>query len=159
MNAGFTPRNGSSDRASAASAPGRTPLIRQARAINDARPSEVVAAIYARVGIDAGRPPTRTRPQVALLGLTYKPDIDDLRESPALEVARRLLAENRVEVLLVEPHLARSPIDGEALHDPEAALFAADLAVVLVAHRRFRDLDHSRQGLEILDCVGLWRER
>ncbi|MEZ4382770.1 MAG: UDP-N-acetyl-D-mannosamine dehydrogenase [Nannocystaceae bacterium] len=140
----------------AASAPGRTPLIRQARAINDARPGEVVAAIYARLGVDGPRSPARARPAVALLGLAYKPDIDDLRESPALEVARRLVADDRVEVLLVEPHLGRSPIDGQALHDPEAALFAADLAVVLVAHRRFRDLDR-RPGLEILDCVGLWR--
>lgn len=139
----------------AACAPERTPLIQGARAVNDARPGQVVAEIYRRTktALEASGP----RPRVALLGLAYKPDIDDLRESPAMAIARTLVADGRVDVLLVEPHLRNSPIDGCPLVAVDEALERADLAVVLVAHRRFRGIDTGRyEGLETLDCVGLW---
>ena len=47
-------------------------------------------------------------PIIALMGLAFKPDIDDLRESPALQVAETLLAENKYHLLLVEPNLEKS---------------------------------------------------
>ncbi len=147
----------------AACAPERTPLIQRARAVNDARPGQVVAEIYRRTGAAPDTAPeprsgaTSPRPRVALLGLAYKPDIDDLRESPAMQIARTLVADDRVDVLLVEPHLHRSPIEGSPLVAVDEALARADLAVVLVAHRRFRGIDAGRyDGLETLDCVGLW---
>ncbi len=148
----------------AACAPAQTSLVQQARAINDARPDEVVAEIYRRTGLgsdnsdnsNASGKPT-TRPAVALLGLAYKPDIDDLRESPAMTIARKLVADGRVETLLVEPHLEHSPIDTAPLLSAKEALERAQLAVVLVAHRRFRQLDRKHYAdLDFLDCVGLW---
>ncbi len=143
----------------AACAPEQTSLVQRARAINDARPHEVVAEIYRRTGVhirDRSSGP-KTRPTVALLGLAYKPDIDDLRESPAMEIARTLIADDRVETLLVEPHLERSPLEAAPLLSVEEALGRAQLAVVLVAHRRFRQLDRRHiAGVDLLDCVGLW---
>ena len=132
-----------------ASAPADTPLIRAARAVNDARPAHVVAAVRRHAE-------RFKRPRVALLGLSYKADIDDLRESPALEVARQLHADGDLELLLVEPHLARSPIDGLPLHTAEDALAAADIAVVLVAHRAFRRLPRALfHRPAVVDAVGL----
>jgi UDP-N-acetyl-D-mannosaminuronate dehydrogenase len=74
-----------------------------------------------------------------------------------MAIARTLVADGRVDVLLVEPHLRSSPIDGCPLVAVDEALERANLAVVLVAHRRFRGIDTGRyEGLETLDCVGLW---
>jgi UDP-N-acetyl-D-mannosaminuronic acid dehydrogenase len=132
-----------------ASAPEDTPLIRAAREVNDGRSGRVVA----RVAELAER---FKRPRVACLGLTYKPDIDDVRESPALGVVRKIHAELDAELLVVEPHLRKCPIEGLSLHEPEDALRQADIVVILVAHRQFQRL--SRELFtrpSVIDTVGL----
>jgi UDP-N-acetyl-D-mannosaminuronic acid dehydrogenase len=100
------------------------------------------------------------RPKVACLGLTYKPDIDDLRESPALHIARALAADPELELSLVEPHLQRSPIAEAPLVSLTQALADADILVILVAHRQFRHLrpDHLLH-LMVVDPVGLLSAR
>ena len=131
-----------------ASAPERTPLIQAARAVNDARPAQVVA----RVAALAER---FKQPRIACLGLSYKPNIDDLRESPALDVVRALMS-LQADLMIVEPHLDESPIEGLPLVEAEAALRAADIVVVLVAHRQFSRL--SRELFtrpSVVDTVGL----
>lgn len=131
-----------------ASAPETTPLIRAARQVNDTRPDRVVA----RVAELAER---FKRPRIAVMGLTYKPDIDDMRESPALEVARRLCA-LEAEIVLVEPHIATSPIEGVSLTAAEPALRTADIAVILVAHRAFSRLSRDLfTRPSVVDTVGL----
>jgi UDP-N-acetyl-D-mannosaminuronic acid dehydrogenase len=131
-----------------ASAPEATPLIRAARQVNDARPERVVA----RVAALAER---FKQPRIAVMGLSYKPDIDDMRESPALEVARRL-ASLDAEIVLVEPHLAASPIEGLPLMAAEPALRTADIAVILVAHRAFARLPRDLfTRPSVVDTVGL----
>jgi UDP-N-acetyl-D-mannosaminuronic acid dehydrogenase len=137
----------------AASAPHDTPLIQAARRVNDERPArvlEMVRSLAARL----------RRPKIACLGLSYKPDIDDLRESPALHVARSLAADGDSELVLVEPHLQRSPIDGVPLVSLDEALRSADIVVILVAHRQFRHLrpDHLLR-LMVVDTVGLLNPR
>jgi UDP-N-acetyl-D-mannosaminuronic acid dehydrogenase len=106
----------------AAAAPQDTPLIQAARRVNDQRPERVLAQVRhlaARL----------RRPKVACLGLAYKPDIDDLRESPALHIAQALAADPELELLLVEPHLQRSPI-------AEAPLVSLDQALADRRHPR-----------------------
>ena len=68
------------------------------------------------------------------MGLAFKPDIDDLRESPALQVADTLLAENKYNLLLVEPNLEES--DKYDLTDYENV--NANIVVYLVAHKEFK---------------------
>jgi UDP-N-acetyl-D-mannosaminuronic acid dehydrogenase len=89
--------------------------IRLARDINDGQPERVVQQVIA-----AAAP--FERPVIACLGLTYKPDIDDLRESPALEITVRLAGLGLGSILVVEPHLAELPADliatGVALNLP-----------------------------------------
>ncbi len=137
----------------AAAAPQDTPLIQAARQVNDQRPERVLTQVRhlaARL----------RRPKVACLGLTYKPDIDDLRESPALHIARALAADPELELSLVEPHLQRSPIAEAPLVSLTQALADADILVILVAHRQFRHLrpDHLLH-LMVVDPVGLLSAR
>lgn len=134
--------------------PQQTPLIRTAREVNDAKPRQVAERVAAVA--DRYRDPT-----IALLGLTYKPNVDDLRESPALQVARDLARRKVGRLLVVEPHVADLP-EGLASHPRveavtlQEATAQADIVVVLVAHNRFRALDRGALGHKILiDTVGL----
>lgn len=137
----------------AAAAPQDTPLIQAARQVNDQRPERVlgqVRQLAARL----------RRPKVACLGLAYKPDIDDLRESPALHIAQALAADPELDLLLVEPHLQRSPIATAPLIGLADALAAADILVILVAHRQFRHLRPDQLlHLMVVDPVGLLSSR
>lgn len=132
-----------------ATAPEQTPLIHAARTVNDGRPQRVVDRVRALAE-------RFKRPRIACLGLSYKPNIDDMRESPALDVVRSLQQSIDAELLVVEPHLEHSPIEGLALVDAEEALQQADVVVILVAHRQFRRL--SRELFtrpSVIDTVGL----
>lgn len=137
-----------------ASAPEETPLIQAARAVNDARPLQVLADLRAVLAPENG-------PQVvALLGLSFKPDIDDLRASPALRIAQDLAAEGLGEIWVVEPHLTELPAAlaarGAKLVSLECAQAKADVLCALVRHSAFPDLGRSlRSGQKLLDYVGL----
>ena len=112
-----------------AAAPSSTGLMRKAREVNDRKPHWVVERV-------AGHADRFKKPRVACLGLTYKPDVDDLRESPAVEVAKALLARIDGEVFIVEPNLESHPeFELADLHD---AVRKADIVVFLVAHSAFR---------------------
>jgi len=138
------------------SAPDETDLIRTARKINDSKPAHVVKQITnIATKIELLK--------VACLGLTYKADIDDLRESPAVEVVRQLAATEVGEILIVEPYVNSLPdslanLDRIQLCDLDTALSLADVLVLLTDHQVFRDID--RQTLNkhrILDTRGAWR--
>jgi UDP-N-acetyl-D-mannosaminuronic acid dehydrogenase len=114
-------------------APAEARLLRTAREVNDAKPGHVLARIRAQVAPGAA---------VACLGLAFKANIDDLRESPALDIAVHLAAEG-YRVLAVEPHITTLPVAlaGRAeLVDLPAALARADAIVLLVDHRAFGSL-------------------
>ena len=83
------------------------------------------------------------KPKVVLYGLAYKPDIDDLRESPAIEIATELMAHG-IDISCVEPHI--TSLDKFNLVDFDAAM-SCDLHIELVKHSQFRDLfDHENLG-------------
>lgn len=90
-------------------------------------------------------------PVIACLGITYKPDIDDIRESPSLFIVKQLLAEGYA-VLTVDPHAGN--VNGLQFASLEAALCGADIFVVLVAHSAFRNTDFSPEK-RLLDVCGL----
>ncbi len=139
-----------------AGAPERTPLIQAARSINDRRPEAVAKMIAASPAAKAGR-------AIACLGLSYKADIDDLRESPAIAVihALRGLIEN--EILIVEPHTEQLPdaladLKGVELCDAHEALMKAGGVAVLTDHREFLALDTTKfESADIIDTRGIWR--
>lgn len=135
------------------SAPQEARLIRMAREVNNAKPRHVVARI-----IEHGR---RFRaPVVACYGLTYKPDVDDLRASPAMEIVRELASSGEMEVLVCDPWVEKLPPGlealGIALVDPETARRRADIVAFLVAHSKFRRFDNSLfLHKVVVDAVGL----
>jgi UDP-N-acetyl-D-mannosaminuronic acid dehydrogenase len=75
---------------------------------------------------------------IGCLGLAFKADVDDLRESPALEIVQRIQAESLGEVLVAEPNLARHK--EFTLLPYEEVVARADIVVVLVDHKQFRKL-------------------
>jgi UDP-N-acetyl-D-mannosaminuronic acid dehydrogenase len=144
-----------------ASAPDEAKLIRAARMGNDAKPKWVLQkgkdAVLALLAAD----PSRTLPtvKVACLGLAFKPNIDDLRESPALEITRDF-GRLGCQVLAVEPHIDALPASCDGLPITllplDEALAGADIICVLVKHDAFRDLAPLiPQGTHLIDVVGL----
>jgi UDP-N-acetyl-D-mannosaminuronic acid dehydrogenase len=123
--------------------------------VNDARPADVARRVSDSVQAGA---------VVACLGLAFKADIDDLRETPSVEVVR-LLGEARPDltILAVEPHVERLPEAlesqaGVSLVSVEAALDKSECVVLLVDHADFRALDPSSlTGHVVVDTRGLWR--
>jgi|TARA_E500000331_G_scaffold353101_1_gene403088 UDP-N-acetyl-D-mannosaminuronic acid dehydrogenase len=121
-------------------------IIRNAREINNYKTEWVIEKIKStalQFELDNNRMPI-----IALMGLAFKPDIDDLRESPALQVAETLLAENKYHLLLVEPNLEKS--DKYDLSDYEKLNRDADIVAYLVAHKEFRGCQF--EALELDFC-------
>ena len=132
----------------AAEAPDCTPLIQTARRVNDGKSRWVIEQVQARAAAleeQLGRPA-----RIGCLGLAFKPDVDDLRESPALHITTELLVAG-LEVLACEPNLHDHPTI--KLHSLEQVLADADLLVFLVAHTPFRCLDLT--GRTVFDLCGV----
>ena len=137
-------------------APDESPLIQSARKVNDGKPGHVVKQILA-----AAKESGATT--IACLGLAYKANIDDMRESPAVEITAALADAFDGEVLVVEPNSPNLPealaeSEGIKLTDLETALNKAQVIALLVDHREFKDIDKSRlEGKAVIDTRGIWR--
>jgi UDP-N-acetyl-D-mannosaminuronic acid dehydrogenase len=124
----------------AQAAPDVTPLIQTARGVNDARPAQVVKMVRRAAG-------SLVRPTVACLGLTYKADVDDIRESPSIEVVR-LLRHAGCTVQAYDPLVPLGTIEGQ-VPSLQAAVEGADVVVLLTDHSEFRHLpDAARAWLD-----------
>ena len=137
------------------SAPEQSRLIHTARQVNQSKPEFVIARVQARAR-------RIHEPTIACFGLAYKADIDDLRESPALEITGALAGSCAGRILAVEPHidaLPRTLLEAGVEHaSTEQALAEADILVGLVAHRAFRKLPAGAlQEKIVIDTCGIWR--
>lgn len=129
--------------------PEKARIIRTAREVNNYKSHWVVEKIKnacLKFRIDQGR-----KPVLACLGLAFKPDIDDLRESPAVEVVSALIRDG-IDCRIVEPNVEQHP--SFPLQDLSEALAKADVIAVLVGHSAFHHLEY-RSGVQVLDFVGL----
>lgn len=134
------------------SAPEQARLIRTARNVNDDKPRYVIERVE--------RAARRFRePVIACLGVAFKANIDDLRESPALGIAQELAERFAGQVLVVEPNIRTLPavLEGKVrLCELNEALGAADVIVILVDHAQFKRVDPVRmQAKVVIDTRGL----
>ncbi|WP_281990683.1 UDP-N-acetyl-D-mannosamine dehydrogenase [Sulfitobacter geojensis] len=138
------------------SAPEQTKLIRAAREVNDAKPQWVIDKVHAAIGAHLSAHPDKTATEVtlAIYGLAFKPDIDDLRESPALEIARALVGAHSGPVLVAEPNIDALPLDLAPARLVNHETIRADIHVMLVDHKSFKS-SSTPTGL-LVDARGGW---
>jgi UDP-N-acetyl-D-mannosaminuronic acid dehydrogenase len=133
--------------------PAEARLIRQARLTNDYKADwcankvlEACARFFERKG---------RKPVVACMGLAFKPDVEDLRESPAMHIVKRIVAESHTEALVVEPNIEHHPAFDLARY--EEAYGKADIVAWLVRHRAFLPLPPDSDKIE-LDFCGIRKQ-
>ena len=137
------------------SAPHEARLIRVAREVNDNKPHIVMEKVYDAVRATA-------HPKVACLGLAFKPDIDDLRESPSLQIAEKLAAGSLDELLVVEPNVHELPASladkkNVRLVSLEDAMQDANIVLLLVDHKEFKAMDRVLlKGKTVIDTRGIF---
>ncbi len=144
--------------------PDEARIIRMAREVNDHKPEWVLDKVKAAIVDVMARNPGRAMSdiKVACLGLAFKPDIDDLRESPAIAITQQV-AQLGCQVLAVEPNIEALPPKLAqpklALATLEDALATADVVCVLVKHRPFVEaLEDLFCHIGIIDAVGLFSD-
>jgi UDP-N-acetyl-D-mannosaminuronic acid dehydrogenase len=138
-------------------------LIRTAREVNDAKPHWVLGKAKLSVAEYLLANPTKSASEVtvACFGLAFKPDIDDLRESPALEIAHQISISHPGPVLIVEPHISMLPSVFQStkteLIECEIAAERADVLVLLVDHKQFKQQRFIPSSSQmIVDTRGVW---
>jgi UDP-N-acetyl-D-mannosaminuronic acid dehydrogenase len=140
------------------STPEEAKLIRSAREVNDRKPQWVVNKVKLAVANYLQSNPTKTAKDIviACYGLAFKPDIDDLRESPSMQIAQQIVAMHSGRVLLVEPNISELPVEFElnALVAMDSALSEANIHVLLVDHKAFKQ--QKPNGGQVVDAKGIW---
>ena len=144
-------------------APTEAKLIRAAREVNDSKPEWVIEKVKLAVANYLMAHPDKTAKDVtiACYGLAFKPDIDDLRESPALEIAKTLTATHPGRVLCVEPNLPQeaNTAHGLPLTNLQNAVVAAHIHIVLVNHRALhQELKQLPHKNSIVDSCGMFNK-
>ncbi len=133
--------------------PEESRLIAQARETNNGKAEWCTGQILAQIlkfEKENGR-----KPQVALMGLAFKPNIDDLRESPAMEIAQGVTdAVQSRYLMVVEPNIKQHP--RFTITDYKEAYQKADIVVFLVNHREFAALNY-RTDVKVLDFCGVFK--
>ncbi len=140
--------------------PDEARLIRTAREVNDGKPHWVLQKVQLALADWLQKNPQKTAKEVTIgcLGLAFKPDIDDLRESPALEITHLVAEKHPGRVLAVEPNIHTLPavLEGKVeLVDLPAGLQEADIVVVLVAHKTFKEMRlNGNEPFTLIDTCG-----
>lgn len=136
--------------------PEQAQLIHQARKINDSKPAWVVSKVEETVEQFLADHPEKERKDVtvACFGLAFKPNIDDLRESPALQITRELMNTMGTNVIAVEPNVESIREDFD-LVNLDTAFAKADIYVLLVDHYQFKRFKPA-VGY-VVDTKGVWK--
>ncbi|QDU40077.1 UDP-N-acetyl-D-glucosamine 6-dehydrogenase [Maioricimonas rarisocia] len=133
-------------------APEVTPLIRTARNVNDSKPHFVIEQVRAAAA-------SVEKPVIGCLGLAYKSDVDDLRESPSLEIVRDLAGAGLGELRVCEPYVTAEQFKEFPLSSVEETIAESNILVLLTDHSPFRELSaDDLAGKHLIDTRGIWRK-
>ena len=133
--------------------PEETTLIQHARKVNTYKTQWCITEI--KKSINDFELKFKRRPKVAMMGLAFKPDIDDLRESPAIDIVSEIMKlSNNTEILISEPNLSQHQFFN--LTDYNESFRAADIVVFLVAHTPFKNFPQNTDKV-ILDFCGVYK--
>ncbi|BCU53552.1 UDP-N-acetyl-D-mannosamine dehydrogenase [Enterobacter kobei] len=142
--------------------PQQARLIRTAREVNDSKPQWVLNQVKATVAdclTASGKRASELN--IACFGLAFKPNIDDLRESPAMEIARQIAEWHSGNTLMVEPNIHALPKKLAGLGELvslDDALAKADVLVMLVDHQQFKAIPGNEIAQQyVVDTKGVWR--
>ncbi|VAW82542.1 UDP-N-acetyl-D-mannosamine dehydrogenase [hydrothermal vent metagenome] len=140
------------------SAPDESRLIRMARVVNDSKPDFVLDQVRQAI-VTTGK--NKADVIVACLGLAFKANIDDLRESPAMAIAHKVAAIGCLKQYVVEPNIRELPkvFDKEmsSLVSLESAISESDVIVLLVDHTEFREMNSELLfDKQVVDTRGIW---
>ncbi len=125
-------------------------LIMRARVTNEARPDVIINKILKNSN-------RFKKPVVGALGLSYKPDIDDIRESPALEIVEKLSKLDSIELLVHDPYIKSHKHLNFKTDELDVIIEKSDILVLLVHHKEYFKIDKSRLREKILiDTRGIW---
>lgn len=131
--------------------------MRTAREVNDRKPLWIADRVYEACESVRGRLPT-----VACLGIAYKANVNDIRESPSLKITELLADSGKCRLLVVDPHVDSLPAElaGKVeLAGANEAIVAADIVLLLVEHREFANITmKSLEGKTVIDTKGFLRE-
>lgn len=141
--------------------PEQARLIRTAREVNDSKPLWVIEKVKLAVAEFLQTNPDKTAREVtiACFGLAFKADIDDLRESPAIEIIQQIITAHPGPVLAVEPNIIELPDSlnqKTSLTSIQSAINEADVLVLLVDHKEFKDMPKTPDKNHV-DTRGLWQ--
>ncbi|WP_318422553.1 UDP-N-acetyl-D-mannosamine dehydrogenase [Photobacterium leiognathi] len=136
--------------------PEKATLIHTARKVNAGKPGWVVDKVKIAIADFLNANPTKTAKDViiACYGLAFKPDIDDLRESPALDIAKTIASEHVGEVLVIEPNVDSIDFENMRLVTIDESLTKTDIHVMLVDHRQFKKIKLNDSF--VVDTKGIW---
>lgn len=138
--------------------PEQAHLLETARHINDYKPKFILNKVEEKINNLIANGKSLKDIKIACLGLSFKPNIDDLRESPAIKIASELSKKYEHQVISVEPHIKSLPDQykntGIELDKLENAL-EADIIIPLVKHNEFIKIDFSNKKEKLVDYIGL----
>lgn len=144
-----------------AKTPAQTKLIRSAREVNDGKPNWVLERVKSAVSelLQNNSNLTAKDITISCFGLAFKADIDDLRESPSLDIAKHIALSHSGKVLVVEPNIDKLDAEDQkiiALCDQNFALDRAHIAVILVNHKEFKQIPEPkwRKINRVIDVCG-----
>lgn len=139
--------------------PEEAKIIHTARLVNDSKPEWVVNKVKLAIAdfIQANPDKTAREITIACYGLAFKPDIDDLRESPAMGITQKIADMHAGRTIAIEPNIQEIPkkLTSVELVNIELALVEADIQVMLVDHKEFKDISVSSEF--IIDTKGIWK--
>jgi UDP-N-acetyl-D-mannosaminuronic acid dehydrogenase len=138
--------------------PEQARLIRTAREVNDSKPEWVIEKVKLAIADLLQANPSKTVRDItiACYGLAFKPDIDDLRESPSMHIALQISNFHAGKVVFVEPNIEELPakIADKVLVNYSQAFSSADIHLLLVDHKQFK-VNKPQSGY-IVDTKGVW---